>query len=446
MRSNFGGIMMFRSVLRRSGISVLLAVVVALLAMTVFAACGGGKSSDKQAASAKPTPPLAATGAYEVMGLPTAVPNEPPLVAPSEVPEELRAIWEAWAILNKDYFDRSRLDPSALTDAAIRGMLSALKDPHTSYINPEAFALENTDYLGEFEGIGAEVSLRRDGKLVIVSPIPGSPAEAAGLRPGDIVLEVNGVSLEGLSLLEAVAKVRGPRGTIVRLLVKHLTDIDPVLVAVERGRIPLVSVIVRSEAGDRIAHIRLTNYFPNTADLLSEAIKKAVDGGAEGLIIDVRDNLGGLLTSVVDVASQFLDDGLVVYEVDGQGRRKNWGVKQGGVATEIPMVVLINNFSASASEVLVGALQDHKRAQAIGTHTFGKAAVNLFRALSNGGGLYVTTAQWYTPLGRLIHEVGLMPDIEVTAADPRDADVKQLEKAREVLESLIATKKSAGAR
>ena len=415
---------------------VLVALVVALASTAIFAACGSESEPQPVATTATQATQPASAEAYEAMPFPETVPLDEIFEPPPDAPEEMRAIWEAWRILTKDYYDRSKLDPAAITDGAIRGMIKALDDPHTSYIDPESFALENTDYLGEFQGIGAEVSMRRDGKLVIISPMPGSPAEKAGLRPGDIVLEVDGEPLEGLSLLEAVARVRGPKGTIVRLLVRHIADIDPVLIEVKRGVIPLVSVILRSEPGDRYLHIRLTNYFPDTAPKMMKMIDEAFAEGAQGLIIDVRDNLGGLLSSVVEVASQFLDDGLVVYEVDGQGRRKNWRVRPGGVAKDIPMVILVNEFSASASEVLAGALQDHDRATIIGATTFGKAAVNLFRELSNGGGIYVTFAQWYTPLGRHIHSAGVEPDIEVTAVDRTDADVKQLEKAFEVLDRL----------
>ncbi len=355
------------------------------------------------------------------------------------MPPELAVIWEVWELLIRDYVDPEKLDPHTLSEAAIRGMLSALEDPHTSYVRPQTFAIENEDYLGNFQGIGAEVSMRQDGKLIIVAPLPGSPAEAVGIRPGDIVLEVDGEPIEGLSLLEAVARIRGPEGSIVRLLIRHLTDIDPILVEVERGVISLTSVLLRSKPGEPIVHIRLTNYFPNTAELMVDLIQQAVTNGAQGLILDVRDNPGGLLTSVVDVAGQFLEaDQLVVYEVDGDGRRKDWDVRRGGVAKDIPMVILVNEFSASASEVLVGALQDHNRATVIGATTFGKASVNIFRPLSNGGGLYVTYARWFTPKGRMIEEHGLQPDIEVVALERREADIKQLEKAIEVLEEMIS--------
>ena len=276
--------------------------------------------------------------------------------------------------------------------------------------------------------------MRADGRLVIVAPIEGSPADQAGIRPGDVILEVDDEDILGLSLLEAVNKIRGPRGTKVKLLILHLSALDPVIIVVERGIIPLESVLLRSEPGDRLAHIRLTNFYTDTADKLSQTINDVAGDGAEGILIDVRDNPGGLLSSVVDVTSLFLEDGLVLYEVDGEGRRTNWAVRRkGGVAREIPVVILANEFSASASEILVGALQDHDRATFIGAQTFGKGSVNILRGLGNGGGLFLTFAHWFTPSGRLIQGNGLAPDIEVVARDAREADTMQLEKAREVL-------------
>ena len=272
---------------------------------------------------------------------------------------------------------------------------------------------------------------------MIRAPMPGSPAERAGLKPGDVVLAVDGVSIEGLSLLEAVALIRGPKDTPVLLLVKHLTETEPVEIEVIRGVIPLVSLILRSEPGAEIAHIRLVQFFPDTAQELYEMIQEQKSAGAKGLILDVRNNVGGLLSATVNVASLFLEDeGTVVYEVDGHGRRKDWNATD-VPSVDIPLVLLVNELSASASEVLAGALQDYDRATIIGATTYGKAAVNVFRPLNNGGGLYVTYGKWYTPMGRSLHDTGVTPDIQVKAVDPRDADVKQLEKAFEVLAEMI---------
>ena len=420
----------------RRGYVVLVGVLVA--GAILVAACGTDVAEPLAPAAPAVAPEVSAT---DLLPSIEVVPLDEPLEAPSEVPEELQAIWEVWAILTREHVDRSELEPEAFTEAAIRGMLDALGDPHTNYVRPEAFEIESGDLQGKFEGIGANVSMRLDGKLQIVAPIKGSPAEAAGLRPADVILEVDGVSIVGLSLLEAVARIRGPRGSTVDLLVQHLGSLDPEHVFVVRDVIPLESVLLRSEPGDRIAHIRITSFYRNTAENLADSVREAIDGGAEALILDVRDNPGGLLQSVVDVTSQFLDEGLVLYEVDGAGRRTNWKVGDTGETIDVPMVVLTNEFSASASEILAGALQDYERATVVGATTYGKGSVNVLRRLSNDGGLYVTFARWFTPLGRPIEGEGVTPDIEVSERDRQQAEAMQLEKAIDILESQLAAAK-----
>ena len=367
---------------------------------------------------------------------PAVIPQDMPLEVPEGVPEELATVWQVWSMLAAEHVDRGTFDPEVFTEASIRGMLMALDDPHTNYVRPDVFGMESEDIRGRFEGIGAHVSMNADGRLVVVAPIANSPAERAGIRPGDIILEVDGESIEGVSLIEAVSKIRGPRGSVVRLLVQHVGDVERVVIEVERGVIPLESVVMRSEPGARIAHIRLTNFYEDTADRLTETIRDTMAAGTEGIVLDLRDNPGGLLNSVVDVTSLFLEGGLILYEVDGEGNRKDWIVRRNDdVLEQVPMVLLANQFSASASEILVGALQDHERATVIGKKTFGKGSVSVLRQLDNGGGLFITFARWFTPDGRLIDRNGLEPDIEVQHGDAQEEDIRQLEKAIETLEA-----------
>lgn len=365
------------------------------------------------------------------------------LKPPPIVPGELEVVWEAWELLRQDYVDRSKLDPEAFSEFAIRGMLRVLEDAQTAYVSPEVLTGSFGDtFRGAFEGIGAYVQMTLRGELIISHPIEGSPAEAAGIKAGDIVLEADGESLEGLSVLEAVAKIRGPRGTTVKLLVKHLGAIDPVLIAVTRGTITLPSVLLRSEPGDTFAHIRITQFYPNTLDPLKEALQESIDGGAAGLILDLRGNPGGTLDAVVDVASLFIDKGMVLYVEKGDGTRTDWATRPDKYLTDIPMVLLVNAGSGSSSEVLAGALQDHNRAVVIGETTFGKGSVNILRKLSNNAGLYITIAYWYTPDGRLIQGKGIKPDIEIMDRDAREADIKQLRRAHEELERVTGVKSS----
>ena len=397
-------------------------------------------ATEKSSASEAQTEPTAlpAVRAQDPMVLPTAIPAPNNFQIPQGVPEDLATVWEVWALLNEQHVDRKDFDTDTFNEAAIRGLVEGTGDPHSGYVPPEAFEIENQDLYGSFEGIGARVEMRPDGKLLIVAPIKGSPAEAAGLKPGDLILEVNGESIVGLSLLEAVNKIRGPKGSEVRLLVKHLTEAGEVEIVVVRNTIPLESVLVRSRPEDRFTHIRLSTFYANTADELAEAIREAQANGAEGLILDVRDNPGGLLSSVIDVTSMFLEDGsLILYELDGEGDRDNHVARNAGEFADIPLVVLANGYSASASEIVVGAIQDHDRAPVVGSTTFGKGSVNILRRLTNGGGLYMTIAKWYTPNGRLIEGNGVEPDHEVISRDKQKADTSQFEKAVEVMEELV---------
>ena len=356
---------------------------------------------------------------------------------PPAVPEDLATAWEVWSILTDQHVDRANFEREKFDEAAIRGLIAELGDPHTNYVPPEAFKIENQDLYGSFQGIGAHVQIRPDGKLFIVAPIDGSPAERAGLRRGDLILAVNGESIEGLSLLEAVNKIRGPEGTEVRLQVRHLGDVDEVEIVVVRGEIVLPSVLVRSRPEDRFAHIRLTTFFADTPDKLAIAIREQQANGAEGLILDVRDNPGGLLVSVIEIVSMFIEDGLVLYEIDSDGQRSNHPVRSPGEFADIPLVILTNEGSASASEIVAGALQDYGRAPIVGAKTFGKGSVNMLRRLSNSGGLYLTFAKWYTPNGRLIEGNGIEPDHEVTSRDRQTAETTQFEKAVEIMETLV---------
>ncbi len=413
-----------------------------VIIVMVFAIACTSDTEDEGSASAAPAPQQAqAQGAVEYPTLPEVVPSDKPVVRPDAVPGDLGIVWEAWSLLNRDYVDPSELEGEDFSERAIRGMLTVLNDPQTAYLSPEIMTGSFQDvFRGNFEGIGAHVNMNRDGQLVIVKPIPGGPAEAAGIKPGDIILEADGEKLDGMSLLEAVSKVRGPKGSTVELLVKHLGALDPVVIAVIRDEIPLVSVRLRSQPDDRFAHVRIEQFYPTTPDDLRETILQAVDAGAEGIILDVRDNDGGTLDSVVGIASLFLktEDELVLYVEKGDGQRQNYYAKPDmQIATEVPMVMLINERSASSSEVLAGALQDHGRATIIGEQSFGKGSVNILRPLSNGGGLYITIAHWHTPSGRLIHGEGITPDIEVSHRDAQEQDVQQLRRAIEELTRMV---------
>ena len=415
-------------------ISYAFVIVSLILVSVLLTAC---ERADTQERGNAPQSSISMTDAET---LPADRPSES-LEVPPDVPEDMEIVWEVWNLLTGEHVDRSELDPEVFAEAAIEGLLSALDDPHTNYVGPEAFAVEREDIQGQFEGIGVTVSMNEDGQLIVIAPIEGGPAMNAGIGPGDVILEVNGESIADLSLLEIVALIRGPKDSKVVLLVQHLGHPDPVEITVTRGVIPIVSVLLLSEPGDRTAHVRITNFHAITAQELADMLERVLADGAEGIVLDVRNNPGGLLSSVVNVVSHFIEEGLIMYEVDGSGKRTDFDARGAAIAPDIPLVILANQFSASASEILVGALQDYQRATVVGTKTFGKGSVNLLKKLSNDGGLFITHARWFTPTGRLIEREGLQPDIEVAgtgdAEDAQETAVRQLEKAIEVLEAKL---------
>lgn len=335
---------------------------------------------------------------------------------PDTVPEDLAIIWETYNLLASDYVDQEKVDPAELSEAAVQAMLDALGDRYTAYISPETFDIETQSFQGNFEGIGAQVEMAADGNHVIISaPIEGSPAEAAGIRAGDRILAVDGEDAAGWSVLDAVNRIRGEKGTPVTLTVEHIGSAQPVDITIVRDTIDQPSVRTRmlNPEDGPYGVLRITQFTAETPREVREGVQELLDQGAPGIIIDLRGNPGGLLKETVDAASEFLTDGLVTYEIDSSGRREDWEVTDGGHFPDVPIVVLVNGFSASGSEVFAGALQDHGRAVVIGTTTFGKGSVNLMRKLSNGGGVYLTIARWYTPNGRLIEGEGVQPDVVV---------------------------------
>ena len=368
---------------------------------------------------------------------PKAVPLDEPLGSSKGTPSELGAVWEAWALLNRDHIDKGNFDPQEFEEFAVRGLIEAVDDTHTSYVQPEVLSIEKENLSGQFEGIGAHVRRREDGAIQIISPIEGGPAEAAGIRAGDIIVSVDGESLEGYSLLQAVTKIRGPKGSSVLLMVKHIGQIQPVEIEVVRGVIDLPSVLLRSDSGDALTHIRITEFKSDTPDRLFEILKKEIQQGSKGVILDLRNNPGGYLQQVFEIADMFLDEGMILIEERKDGEIV-WEAQKGGIAADIPLVLVVNKYSASGSEILMGAFQDNLRATVVGERSFGKGTVNVFRELSNGGGLYMSIGRWYTPNRRVIEGDGLEPDYEVTSKDSQKADVMQIEKATEILNELIS--------
>jgi carboxyl-terminal processing protease len=325
-----------------------------------------------------------------------------------DLPDDFDILVEAWNSISEVYVNKNNLDTEKLSQGAVRGMINALDDPYSAYVDPETYELELSSLKGKYQGIGAYIN-SKDERLTVVAPMEGSPAERAGIKSGDIILEINGESTEGMNATEAALKIQGPKGTSVTLLIYSEGDEEPREIVVTRDEIMLESVTW--EMHDTIAHIRLAGFKQTTNQDLTDALKQVIDEGAEGIILDVRNNPGGLLDAAVNIGSNFLDGGTFVDVVDSNGVHRKIDAQRGGIATEIPLVVLVNEASASASEVLAGALQDYERAKLIGTKTFGKGSVQVIKMLDDGSALHLTTARWLTPLERPIEGVGLTPDI-----------------------------------
>ncbi|MBN1680464.1 MAG: S41 family peptidase [Anaerolineae bacterium] len=345
--------------------------------------------------------------------------------------------WETWDLLHDNYVDP--LDDNTLMEGALIGMMASLGDPHSSYMDPDTFARVNEGMSGEYEGIGATVQQDElTGGLELVSIFEGSPAKAAGLRSGDVIIEVDGEDITGLTESEIIALVRGPAGTVVRLGMLRPGETDLVQFDVTRDRINVSSVFSRL-LENNIGYVRLSQFEFESTDALREALEELDANNLSGLILDLRNNPGGYLTTAIEVGSLFVEEGTIVIE-RGPGVERNYEALGGAVAPDVPMVVLVDQGSASASELIAGALQDLGRATVVGMTTFGKGSVQTWRELSNGGGVRITISRWYTPNGNSVSEIGIQPNVEI-AFEPSDSedDDNQLRAAIEVLQQADAT-------
>jgi carboxyl-terminal processing protease len=352
------------------------------------------------------------------------------------IPPEFATFWEAWSFLNEEFYGEIPPDNERVY-GAIRGMVASFGDQHTGFIDPVRAAVFTENMSGSFEGIGATIRLDEFGRLVIVDPMPDRPAFKAGLRPGDIIIEVDGQPVESLSLYEDVLLIRGPAGSTVVLTIFREGELEPFEISVVRAKIEIevVEAELLDEPGN-IGYVQLTQFSQGASDNVAEAIEALVDQGATAIIFDLRSNAGGLLSEAVEVSALFLEEGTVVIEkLKGDEERRFDANRGRHVALDVPLVVLINGGSASASEIVAGAIQDYERGTIIGQQTFGKGSVQLPHRLSDGSELRVTVAEWLTPSGRQIHGQGIAPDItvEMTFEDLEQGLDPQLDAAVEFL-------------
>jgi carboxyl-terminal processing protease len=353
---------------------------------------------------------------------------------PSELQTTFRPFWEAWDIVHREYADQP-VDDVALMQGAIRGMLQALGDPHTAYMTPDEVAIASTHLDGELEGIGATVETAGS-YTRIVSPLPGSPAEQVGVLPGDLIIKINGEDIADQALTTVVSKVRGPAGSSVVLTIQREGESDLLEFTIVRAKITIPSVESQLLRGN-VGYVKINSFGDKTDGELSKQLRDLMAQRPVGLILDLRGNPGGYLTTAVDVVSQFIPDGVVMLERFGDGREKTYTAEGNGIATDIPLVVLVDKGSASASEIVAGAIQDRQRGTIVGEQSYGKGSVQQPHNLSgpNGGEVRVTIARWLTPNGNWIHKTGITPDVAVERT-PEDREANrdpQLEKAIEVL-------------
>ncbi len=333
---------------------------------------------------------------------------------PADVQGQFKIFWEAWNLVEEHYVVRTAINPRQMTYGAIRGMLDSLGDQgHTTLLTPEELRVQQGTMSGQFYGIGAQVSVK-NGIPVIVAPLAGSQAEKAGIRAGDLIMKVDGENTEGQSLTTVVAKIRGPKGKPVTLTVLHEGDTSPVDITIVRAEVTVPAAIWHMVPGEKIAHIQVVQFSANADAQLRSALQEAKVAGATALIIDMRNDPGGLLDQAVKVSSEFLPAGKVVLlEQDSKGHRTPYKAAHGGMALDLPAVVLVNSGTASAAEIFSGAMQDNGRAKIVGKTTFGTGTVLSSFRLSDGSAILLGVGLWLTPNGRVIKDHGIKPDVEV---------------------------------
>ncbi len=369
------------------------------------------------------------------------------VVVNTDVPDnravDFALFWDVWSRLEQNYIDRDALDPEKMVHGAISGMVSSLGDPYTVFLPPKSNKEFKDDLGGNLEGIGAQLGLK-DERIMVIAPLKGTPAERAGIKAGDVILKVDDAETTGWTVPEAVTKIRGTPGTSVKLTVWHEGDSAETDIAITRDKITIpsveLSIIEATGSGTPVAHVSLLRFGDQTNQqwdgIISEINTKPE---IRGVVLDLRNNPGGYLQGAIYIASEFIPNGVVVKQENSNGTSETFSVMRAGKYLTKPVVVLLNKGSASASEILAGALRDHKRATLVGEKSFGKGSVQTPQDLPDGSGLHITTAKWLLPNGEWINGKGIMPEIASEPDKENPANDVQLARAIEVLVTAIAS-------
>ncbi|MFC1646752.1 S41 family peptidase [Patescibacteria group bacterium] len=374
--------------------------------------------------------------------------------SPKTIDVDFAIFWDVWNRLHRYYIDADEIDKQKMVFGAVSGMVNSIGDPYTIFLTPKENKDFKDDLGGAFEGIGAQLGMK-DNRIIIVAPLKGSPAEASGIQAGDWIIKVDDEETHNWTITEAVTNIRGPKGTKVVLNVLHLDSPEPIDVEIIRDTINIPSVelwfkkpqdIEEISALEQtkflkndktIAYLSLSRFGDRLQEEWSEAVKqisrRAEVGTIAGLVFDLRNNPGGYLDGSVYIASEFLNDGVVVSQENSDGSKQDYMVNREGNLLDVPIVVLINKGSASAAEIVAGALKDFQRASIIGETSFGKGSVQTPQDLTKGASIHITTGKWLTPKGESISKKGITPDFEVEMKNYEASGDAQLEKAIEVL-------------
>ncbi len=397
-----------------SGQRLLVSILIVVVAIVGFVAGGftGYAARDPARASWWPFGPPSPTA--------TPVTAEVQQQTPEELRRQFEIFWQVWSLLEDRFYDPSRVDYQKMVYGAISGMVGSVGDDYTFFSTPAQAAVSRTSLSGEYEGIGAYIDTQ-GGWPIIQGPVSNdSPAARAGLRKGDIVLAVDGVDVEGMQLEEVIARIKGPAGTQVTLKIARQGQ-EAFEVTITRAHIEVPSVEGEMR-DDGLAYVRLSIFGSTTAQELDSTLEELLAQNPQGLILDLRGNGGGYLTAAQEVLGRFLREGVATYEADRDGNRTPLGIIPGQAQVfDLPMVVLVDGGSASASEITAGALQDYGRATLIGEQTFGKGSIQDISEFPDGSAVRITIAHWLTPQGRQIQDKGLTPEIIVTLT-PEDYD------------------------